>query len=132
MKRDRFCHAMHREIAKDIAALRAGLLHAPTFERHRRKFFHVEELCAAEMIVPFFDARIEAAHIDLRCDRGILGMLAINFDPAAKISELAPRRAEELMHAETDRRAGLIEPVNLLRPRDGGQTSYYGRNEQSA
>lgn len=115
MKRDRFRHAMHRKIAKNITGLRAGLLHTPALERHSRKFFHVKELRAAEMIVPFLDPRIEAAHIDLHCDRGILRMLAIDVDLAAKIREFATRRAEELMHTETNRRAGLIELVDLGR-----------------
>ena len=114
MQRERFRDAMHREIAKDIAALRAGPLHAPTLERHSRKFFHVKELRAAEMIVPFLDACVEAAYIDLYCDRGILRMLAIDVDLAAKIGEFAARRAEELMHAKTNRRAGLIELVDFF------------------
>ena len=61
MQRDRFRHTMHREIAKNIAALRASPLHAAALKRHIREFFHVEELRAAEVIVPFFDARIDAA-----------------------------------------------------------------------
>src|SRR6516165_6996528 len=114
MKRKRFRHAMHGEVAKNIAALRASLLHAPALERHIRKFFHVKKLRATKMIVPLFDARIEASHIDLRCNRGILGVLPVDFDPAAKITKFAMSRAEELMHAETNRRARLIELVGLL------------------
>ena len=132
MKRGWFRHAMHREVAKDIAALRAGPLHAPALERHGRKFLRVKELRTAEMIVPFFDARIEAAHIDLHRDGGILRMLAIDVDLAAKIGKLAARRSEELMHAKTNGRAGLIELVDLLRRRNGGQTTYYKPNQQSA
>jgi hypothetical protein len=41
-------------------------------------------------------------------------MLAIDFDSAAKIAEFAASRSEELMHAKTNRRAGLIELVNFL------------------
>src|SRR5207249_1353992 len=103
------------EVAKNIAALRASPLHAAALKRHFREFFHVEELRAAEVIVPFFDARIDAAHIDLRRDRGILRLLAIDFDPAGKIGEFATSRAEELMHAKTNRRARLIELVSLVR-----------------
>ncbi len=39
MKRDRFRHTMHREIAKNIAALRASPLHTPALKCHRLGIF---------------------------------------------------------------------------------------------
>ena len=65
------------------------------------------------MIVAFFDARIDAPHVDLRSDRGILRMFPIDFDPAAEARELAESRAEELMHTKPDRGARRIELVAL-------------------
>ena len=67
------------------------------------------------MIVAFFDARIDAPHVDLRSDRGVLRMFAIDCDCAAEVRELPSSRAEELMHTEPDDRAGRIELVALPR-----------------
>ena len=55
------------------------------------------------MIVPFFDARVDAAHIDLRGYRGILRMLAVDVDLAAEPCEFAMGGAEKLMYGETNR-----------------------------
>ena len=55
------------------------------------------------MIVAFFDARIDAPHVDVRGYRGILRMFAIDLDLAAEARELAASRAEELMHTKPDR-----------------------------
>jgi hypothetical protein len=66
MKRDWPCHAMHGEIAENVAALRAGPFHAPAPERDLGKFFRVKKFRAAQMIIAFFDARVDAAHINLR------------------------------------------------------------------
>ena len=65
------------------------------------------------MIVAFFDARIDAPHVDLRSDRRILRMFAIDLDPAAEARELAESRAKELMHTKPDRGARRIELVAL-------------------
>ena len=66
MKSDRPRHAVHREVAQNITALRPGAFYAAALERHLRKFFHIKKFRAAQMIVPLFDARIDAAHVDLR------------------------------------------------------------------
>ncbi len=68
MERDRLGDAVHREIAKNVAALRPGSLYAPAFEGYLGKFFHVKEFRAAKMIIPFFDLRVDAPHVDLRSD----------------------------------------------------------------
>src|SRR5262249_34310525 len=115
MKRDRLRHAVHRKIAEDVATLRAGPLDAPALERDMGKFFYVEKLRAAQVVVAFFDPRINAAHIDLRTNRRIFRTLAVDIDPATEVAELAAGRAEKLMHAETDCRAGRIELVALFR-----------------
>jgi len=66
MKSDRPRHAVHREVAQNIAALRADAFYAAALERNVGEFFHVKEFRAAQMIVPTPDARIDAANIDLR------------------------------------------------------------------
>ena len=66
------------------------------------------------MIVAFFDLRIDASHVDLRSDRGILRMFPVDFDPAAEACEFAVSRAKELMHTKSDRGARRIELVALL------------------
>jgi len=129
MKRDRFRHTMHGEVAKNIAALRTSSLHTPALEGHIRKLFHVKEFRAAQMIVPLFDARIDAAHLDLCRDRRILRMLAVDFDPAAEIGEFAMSRSEELMHTETNGRAGRIELVGLFCRHGGAQARKADRSK---
>ena len=93
MKRNRFGHAVNGKVAENVAALRAGLFYASTSERDLRKFFDVKKLRAAQMIVSLFDARIDAADVDLRRNRGILRMLAVDFDLAIELRELSVRGA---------------------------------------
>lgn len=94
---------MHREIAEDVAALRPGSLYAPAPKRYLRKFFHVKEFRAAEVVVAFFDLRVDAAHVDLRGDRGILRMLSVDVDLTVESCEFAVGGAEKLMHREPNR-----------------------------
>ena len=115
MKRDRSGHTVHGEIAENVAALRSGSLDASAPERDLGKFFHVKEFRAAKMVVAFFDVRVDAAHKDLRGDRRILRMLAIDLNLAAETCEFAMGGAEKLMHGETNRGAGWIELVGVIR-----------------
>jgi len=132
MKGGRSGHAVHREVADDVAALRPGALHTSALKSHVGKFFHVKEFRAAQMIVPFLDARVDAAHVDLCCNGGILRMLAVHIDLTAKSCEFSLRGAEELMHRETDCRAGRIELVGLIRRRGGTQCGDCERSEKMA
>jgi len=52
------------------------------------------------MIVPFFDARVDAAHVDLCRNGGILRMLAVDIDLAAESREFSLRGTEKLMDAK--------------------------------
>jgi len=119
MKRGRPGHAVHRKIAENIAALRAGPFDGAALERDLGKLFYVKEFRAAQMIVSSFYARVDAARVDLRRDRGILRMLTVDFDLAAEPRKFSVGGAEELMHSETDRRTGRIELVGLGCRRDG-------------
>jgi len=114
VQRDRPGHAVHGKIAGNVATLRSGLFHAAALERHLRKFFHVEEFRAAQVIVPLFDSCVDAAQVDLRRNRGILGMLAIDFDLAAELREFSVGGAQELVHRETNHRTRRIEFVCLV------------------
>ncbi len=114
MKRDRLRHAVHCEVANDVATLWTGAFYAPALKRDSRKFLDIKKFCAAEMIVAFFDARIDAPYIDLRSGRGVLRMFAIDFDSAAKVRKLTVSRAEELMHIKPNAGARWIELVALL------------------
>ena len=115
MKGDRLGRAMHRELAENVAALRTGSFYAAALECHLRKFLHVEEFWTAQMIVPFLDARIDAADVYLSHNRGIFRMLAVDLDLAAESCEFSMSGAEKLMHRETNGRAGRIEFVGLNR-----------------
>jgi len=132
MKRNRSGHAVHGEIAEDVAALRSGSLDASAPERHLGKFFHVKEFWAAKMVVPFFDVRVDAAHVDLRGDRRILRMLAIDLNLTAESCEIAVGGAEKLMHGEANRGAGWIELVGLVRQCGGTQRNDCERSYQIA
>src|SRR5207249_12008750 len=120
MERDRSCHAMHREIAENVAALRSGSLDASAPERDLGKFSHVKEFRAAQMIVAFSNVRINAAHVDLRRDRGVLRMFAIDVDLAAETCEFAMGGAEKLMHGEANRGARGIEQIGRASCRERG------------
>ena len=64
MQCDRFRDAVHRKLAKDIAALLTGLSYATAFECHFRKLCDVKKFRAAQMIVPFHDSGVDAANVD--------------------------------------------------------------------
>src|SRR6267142_525153 len=103
MKSDRLGHAVHGEVAENVAALRARLFHASALERDLRIFVDIKKFRAAQMIVSLFDPRTDAAHVDLRRHRGILRMLAVDVDLAIKLCELSLSGTQKLMHTETDR-----------------------------
>ena len=89
MERDRLGHTVYGEVAKNIAALRARLFYAAAFERHLGEFFDIKEFRAAQMIVSLFNPRIDAAHVNLRRNRGILRMLAIDVYLAIELREFS-------------------------------------------
>jgi len=132
MKGDRLRDAVHREIAKYVATLRAGPFHAAALECHLRKFLHVEELRTAQMIVTLFDSRVDAAHINLRGDRRILGVVTVDFDLAAEFHEFSMGGSEKLMHGETDRRTGRIELVGLTRRCGWTEARDYNHSNKTA
>jgi hypothetical protein len=106
---------MHREAAKDVAALRPSPFHAPVLKSDLGKFFHVKEFRAAKMVISLFDSSIDAADVDLRCNDGTFWTRAIKVNPAAELCEFPMGSAKELVHTEADRRAGRIEFVDLVR-----------------
>ena len=114
MKRDRLRHAVHCEVAKNVATLWAGAFYAPAFERDPGKFLDIKKFRAAQMIVALFDLGVDASHVNLRSDRGILRTFPVDFNPAAEVRKFAARRPKELVHTETYRRARCIELVALL------------------
>jgi len=104
MKCDRLGHAVDGEVAKNVAALRAGLFYASALECDLRIFVDIKKFRAAQMIVSLFDPRIDAAHVNLRHHQGILRMLAIDVDLTIELHEFSVRGPQKLMHTETDRR----------------------------
>ena len=102
MERDRSCHAVHREIAENVAALLSGSLNASAPERDPGKFFYVKEFRAAKMVVSLLNVRVDAAHVDLCGNRRILRMLAIDVDLAAETCEFALGAAQELMDTKAN------------------------------
>ena len=123
MKRNRPGHAVNGEIAQNVAALRARLFYAPAFKCDLRKFFDVKKFRASQMIVSLFDLCVDAAHIDLRRNGGILGVLAVDVDLAIELRELSMRGPQKLVHAKTDGRARRIKPVSFVRQYGGAKAS---------
>ena len=105
---------MHGKVADDVAALRAGLLHAAALERDLRKLCDVEKLRAAKVIVSLLDSRVDTAHLNPCRDGRVLGMLAIEVDAAGKLREFTVGRAQKLAHLESDCRTGLIKLVGFF------------------
>ena len=132
MKRDRLRDAVHREIAKYVTTLRAGPFHAAALECHLRKFLDLEEIRTAQMIVPLFDSRVDAAHINLRRDRRILGVVTVDFDLADELHEFSMGSSEKLMYGETDRRTGRIELVGLTRRCGWTEARDYNQSNKNA
>jgi hypothetical protein len=114
VKCHRLRHAMHCQVAKNVAILRAGALYAAAFERDMGKFLDIEKFRASQMVVAFFNPCIDAAYVDLRRDGRVLRMFPINFDLPVEARELTLSRAEELVHAETDCGSGWVELVGVL------------------
>src|SRR5436305_14883794 len=102
MKRDRLGHTVDSEVAQNVAALRPRLFYASALERDLRIFVDVKKFRAAQMIVSFFDSRIDAAHVDLCRYRGILRVLSVDVDLTIKFGEFSLCGAKKLAHAETD------------------------------
>ena len=75
------------------------------------------------MIVSLFNPCVEAAYVDLRRHRGILWTLTVDVDLAIELRELSVRGSQELVHAETDRRARRVEPVRFVRQHGRAQAS---------
>ena len=115
MKRNRPGRTVNGEIAQNVAALRARLFYAPAFECDLRKFFDVKKFRASQMIVSLFDPCVDAAHIDLRRNGGILGVLPVDVDLAVELRELSVCGPQKLVHTETDRRARGIKSVSFVR-----------------
>ena len=127
VKGDRLGHAVHGQLARNIATLRSGAFYAPAFKCDPGKFLDIKKFRAAQVIIALFDLRIDATHLDLRSDGGILRMFAIDFDLAAEIRELAVSRSEELMHTKADRRTRRAKLVILLGRSAGANRSDHER-----
>src|ERR1700730_12167666 len=114
MERDRFRHAVHGQIAEDIAGLLTGLFDAVAPESHFGIFLHAKKLRTAQMIVAFYDSSVDAADVNFCHDRRFFEMLAVDVDLALEFREFSVRGAEKLTDAEADRGAGLIEFVGFI------------------
>src|SRR5437667_12704418 len=130
MKCNRLGYSLNGEVAKNVAALRPRLFYAPALERDVRIFVDVKKFRAAQMIVSFFDSRIDAAHVNLCRHRGILRMLAVDVDLTIELGEFSVRSPQKLMHTETDPRARRIEPVYLVRQCGGTQAGDYNYSDK--
>ena len=69
MQRHRLGHAVHGEIAKDVAAIFVSLLYTPTLKRDLRKLRGIEKLGAEQMMVALLNFGIEAGNRNPGSDR---------------------------------------------------------------
>jgi hypothetical protein len=71
------------------------------------------------MIIPFSNSSVDALDQDSAYNRGLLRMLAIDFDGAGKLRKLSARDAEKLMDFEPNGRMRGVKFVGVRRPRLG-------------
>jgi hypothetical protein len=105
---------VHRKIAKNIAALQAGLSYAATLERDLRILGDIEKFGAAQMIVTLFDSGVDAAHLNSGQDGRAFRLRAVDLNLAGKLPEFARCGNDELMHAESDRGMRRIKFENFI------------------
>src|ERR1700682_2226380 len=117
MESNRACHAVHREVASDIAGLRPGLFDAATLKRDLRKLRHIEKFRAAQVVVALGNPSIDAADCNLSHDRRILNTIAVDLDRSIELLKLANGRAKEMTDFESDCRMSLVELVGFIRDR---------------
>src|SRR6266481_7203442 len=114
MQCDRLRDAVHREIAKNIAALLTGLSHPAALKCDFGKLCDVKKLRTAQMVVAFDDSGVDAADIDFCHDRRFFRMLPVDVDLAVEFRELAMTCPEELVNSETDHGTRLVEFVGFV------------------
>src|SRR5437764_10039702 len=114
MECDRLRDGVHSEIAKDVAALLAGLSHAAAFECDFRKLCDIKKFRTAQMVVTFDDSGVDAANVDSCHDRRFLGMLPVDLDLAVEFRELAMSCSEKLVNSETDPGTRLVKFVDFV------------------
>ena len=131
MQHDRFGHAVHGEIAGDIAALRSRPRHVATFECEFGKLLDVEKFRAAQMIVALLDSGVDAGDVNFRRDRRIFRMLPVDVDFAAEFAKLAVGCSEILMSGESDGRARLIEFVLFICCDGAGRRDRSNKNQKA-
>ena len=68
VKRGGLRHAVHCQVAENVATLWASPFYASAFKRDPGKLFDIKKFRAAQMIVAFLDLGVDASHVDLRSD----------------------------------------------------------------
>src|SRR6266436_5992404 len=117
MQYDRLRDAVHRKIAKNVAALLTGLSHPAAFECHLGKLRDVKKFRAAQKVVTFDDSGVDAANVDSCHHRRYFGMLSVDLDLAVEFRELAMSCSEKLVDSETDRGTRLVKFVDFVAER---------------
>src|ERR1700730_1025936 len=115
MKGNGPCHAMHGEVASDIAGLWTSLFDAATSECDLGKLCYIEKFRAAQMVVTLGNSSINTADRNPSYKRRILDMIAVDLDRAIELLKLANGGAEKMTDFESDCRMGLIELVGFIR-----------------
>src|SRR6266487_3501088 len=114
MQCDRLRDAVHREIAKNIAALLAGLSNPGALKCDFGKLCNVKKFRTAQMVVAFDDSGVDAADVDFCYDRRFFRALPVDLDLAVEFREIAMSCPQELVNSETDRGMRLVEFVGFI------------------
>ena len=121
---------MHREIAQDVAAARAGLLHAFALKGDRRVLRHIKEICAPQIFVPLVVPGVDARGIDRCVDGRFFRMIGIDTDRALELLEAAVHITEEVPHLEIDRRVDRIDLISVVGAGRHDATTEDGGNKE--
>ena len=108
---------VHGEVSRDVAGIFASPFHTAAFECDPGKLRDIEKLRATQMRVPLRDPGIDAGHVDLCYDRGLLRMIRIDIDGPGKTSELPGHGRKILVDLEPDGRMCRINLIGLGRER---------------
>jgi hypothetical protein len=93
-------HAVHAQLAGNIARLRSRLRDRVALERDRGILFRIEKLRTDQVIVPFANLGVDALDLNPGRDRGTVRMFPIDLDGAGALREAAGGCAEKLMRGE--------------------------------
>src|SRR5438067_12519840 len=97
MQSHRLGHAVHGEIANDVAAVFTGPFHTSTLKCDLGKFCGIEKFGAKQMMIAFLNFGIDAGNGNPGDNGRTFRMLAVYFDRSTETKKVATHGADKLM-----------------------------------